>query len=207
MWTTKRAAVFEWKRCAGWPLDAGSSRVREGERGLSPLGRQGRPGRRPRLMAYRQANPDLSAVRRDSTVVHAHASVAGALKLKSRSYPGRLPHQVHFLTDHRIAPYAARDERPPGSGLGSSAAVLNKKYQRSLARRTSCGPSFAQRNERAGIERESELGPNAHVQERFSRQRGYCRPGCFGDRQAYTVYWYIIEHPHSTAALSERRSP
>ena len=32
----------------------------------------------PRLMAYLQADPDLSAVRRDSTVVRAHVSAAGA---------------------------------------------------------------------------------------------------------------------------------
>ena len=29
-------------------------------------------------MAYRQADLDLSAVRRDGTIVHAHASIAGA---------------------------------------------------------------------------------------------------------------------------------
>ena len=32
----------------------------------------------PRRMAYRQADPDLSAVRWDSTVGHAHASAACA---------------------------------------------------------------------------------------------------------------------------------
>ena len=54
-------------------------------------------------------------------------------------------------------------------------------------------PHSAQRSERTGVKRESEPGLNAH--------------GCFDGRQAYTAYWYIIEHPHSTAALPERRSP
>ena len=50
----------------------------------------------PRRMAYVQADPDLSAVRLDSTVGRAHVSAASAPQKKepdpARSQPGRLLH-------------------------------------------------------------------------------------------------------------------
>ena len=41
----------------------------------------------PRLMAYLQVDPDLSAVRLDSTVVRAHMSAAGTPKTKGQITP------------------------------------------------------------------------------------------------------------------------
>ena len=64
-------------------------------------------------MAYLQANPDLSAVRLDSTVVRAHVSAAGAPPNqgtdhalgRSRSGFGT---QIHVLADRRGRPLRLR---------------------------------------------------------------------------------------------------
>ena len=57
-----------------------------------------------RLMAYLQADPDLSAVQLDSTIVRAHVSVAGAPKHPRTDHAlgrsrGGFGTQIHILAD------------------------------------------------------------------------------------------------------------
>ena len=56
--------ALRWMARRGGPLAPVVGRVRQEELGLSPLGPRVRPGR----LAYLQVDPDLSAVRLDSTV-------------------------------------------------------------------------------------------------------------------------------------------
>ena len=106
-------AVLAWQRCAGG-------------HGGAHLGARGRPRTRsmavttwrhqgvwPRLRAHRQAQPDLSAVRLDSTVVRAHVSVAGAPKHKEAEPArgrsrGGFGTQIHILADLRGCPLRLR---------------------------------------------------------------------------------------------------
>lgn len=63
----------------------------------------------PRLLAHLQADPDLSAMRRDSTAVRAPMSAAGTLKKKEaepaliRSWGG-FSAKIHILADRRGCP-------------------------------------------------------------------------------------------------------
>ena len=114
-----------------------AGRVREGEIGLSSLGRWVRPGR----LAYRQAAPARFAVWLDSTVKRAHASAAGAPQKRDgsrpRPRPRQLPHPDPYL-DGSIgpSPAPARDGRPaprphpspgPGGRLDQRTAVLSDR--------------------------------------------------------------------------------
>ena len=120
----KRVAVFAWARGAGW-------------RGRVPLGDGGRPSRgkgtrsiaaRPRVRAGCLAEPDLSAGLRDSTVVRAHASAAGAPKKKGwdpalgRSRAG-LSTQIHILADQRGSPLCLSLTGDPGLSRGLDRAA------------------------------------------------------------------------------------
>ena len=64
-------------------------------------------------MAYLQADPDLSAVRLDSTVVRAHVSAAGAPKNKGTDPAlgrsrGGFGTQIHILANRRGRPLRLR---------------------------------------------------------------------------------------------------
>ena len=92
----------------------------------------------PRLMAYLQANPDLSAVLLDSTVVRARERDGRAPKgrdgSRAGSQPGRLQHPEPYLGGSTgPSPTSARDRRPtprqylgpgPGGNLNRRALVL-----------------------------------------------------------------------------------
>ena len=67
----------------------------------------------PRRMAYLRDEPDLSAVRLDSTVVRAHVSAAGAPKQKETDPAlgrsrGGFGSQIHILADRRGRPLCLR---------------------------------------------------------------------------------------------------
>ena len=66
-----------------------------------------------RRRAYRQANPDLSAVRRDRTVMRARIRAAGTLQKKGTDpargrSQGGVSTQIHILTDRRGRPLGLR---------------------------------------------------------------------------------------------------
>ena len=76
-----------------------------------------------RRMACRQADPDLSALWRDSTVGRADASVADAPKQREgsrpRPHPGRIPHpDPHLGGATGPSPVPARDRPAPLYPLG-----------------------------------------------------------------------------------------